>query len=182
MKKTKLLSRTIVLALFAFYMYALLRVILFKFYWRDLNFLMDQLQMNLANPDYLISRLQSGNFIPFKTILINMNSLSGWHDFSNLVGNIVAFIPFGMFLLLLPKNKELSFIGAFVRSFSLTLCLECLQVVFSLGIFDVDDLILNTFGGMLGYFALRLMTRFTANTSSVAQDREMVEKQEFNNF
>jgi glycopeptide antibiotics resistance protein len=34
--------------------------------------------------------------------------------------------------------------------------LECLQILFSLGIFDVDDLILNTFGGLLGYGAIKI--------------------------
>lgn len=156
MKKTKLMNKIIVLLLFAFYMYVLLRIILFKFYWRDMTFLMDQLQRNLENSAYFISQLQSGNVIPFKTIFINIHSLSGWHDFSNLVGNIVAFIPFGIFLVLLSKNNKLSFIGGLTLSLSLSLCLECLQVVFSLGIFDVDDLILNTSGGLLGYVSIKL--------------------------
>lgn len=156
MKKKKIMNKIIVLLLFAFYMYVLIRIILFKFYWRDMTFLMYQLQKNLENPTHLLSQLQSGNFIPFKTIFINIHSLSGWHDFSNLVGNIVAFIPFGIFLVLLSKNKRLSFIGGLTLSLRLSLCLECLQVVFSLGIFDVDDLILNTSGGLLGYGAIKL--------------------------
>ncbi|MBB6444107.1 VanZ family protein [Bacillus benzoevorans] len=156
MKKVKLVNRMIVLALFGFYMYALLRVILFKFRWRDMTFLMYQLQRNLENQDHLMYQLQTGNFIPFQTIFINIQSLSGWHDFSNLVGNIAAFIPFGMFLVLLSKNKGKTFIGVLTLSLSLSLCLECLQVLSSLGIFDVDDLILNTSGGLLGYGAIKL--------------------------
>ena len=159
MKKTKLMNRIIVLALFVFYMYALLRIILFKFRWRDMDFLMYQLQRNLGNLDNLMFQLQRGNFIPLKTLFINIQSLSGWHDFSNLVGNIAAFVPFGMFLVLLSKNKGMSFIGVLARSLSLSLCLECLQVIFSLGIFDVDDLILNTSGGLLGYWSIKLYNR-----------------------
>ncbi|NMD71487.1 VanZ family protein [Bacillus sp. DNRA2] len=152
----KLMNKIIVLLLFVAYLCGLLKIILFKFYWRDMTFLKDQLQKNLENPTHLMSQLQSGNVIPFKTIFINIHSLSGWHDFSNLVGNIVAFIPFGIFLVLLSKNNKLSFIGGLTLSLSLSLCLECLQVVFSLGIFDVDDLILNTSGGVLGYGAIKL--------------------------
>ncbi len=164
----KLLNRIIVLVLFVFYMYALLRIILFKFRWRDMDFLLHQLQRNVENPDILMYQLQRANLIPLKTIFINIQSLSGWHDLSNLVGNIVAFIPFGMFLLLLFKNKRISFIGVLALSLSLSLYLECLQVVFSLGIFDVDDLILNTFGGLLGFGAMKLYdktySKFIVNT------------------
>jgi glycopeptide antibiotics resistance protein len=171
MKKMKLMNRIIVLVLFAFYMYALIRIILFKFHWREMNFLIYQLQSNLGNPDNLMYQLQKGNFIPFKTIFINIQSLSGWHDLSNLVGNIVAFIPFGMFLVFLSKNKGMSFIGVFARSFTLSLCIEYLQGVFSLGIFDVDDLILNTFGGLLGYCAIKLYdkvySKFLVNASGI---------------
>ena len=36
-------------------------------------------------------------------------------------------------------------------SLGLSLSLECLQLIFSIGSFDVDDLILNVSGGLLGY-------------------------------
>jgi glycopeptide antibiotics resistance protein len=175
MKKMKLMNKIIVLSLFVFYMYALLRIILFKFRFRDMTFLMSQLRGDIWNPDILMYQLQKGNLIPFKTIFINIQSLS-WHDLSNLVGNIVAFIPFGIFLVLLSKKKGMSFIGAFVRSLSLTLCLECLQVIFSLGIFDVDDLILNTSGGLLGYCAIKLYDKSKVFTSGIVQGRDIGEK------
>ncbi|PGL72190.1 VanZ family protein [Bacillus sp. AFS055030] len=179
MKIVKLMNKLIVFALFAFYLYAIIRVILFKFRFRDLTYLTDQLQTNLGNPVHLINEFKMGNFIPFKTIFLNSHRLSSWPDFSNLVGNIVAFIPFGMFLILLSKNRGMSFGGVFVGSFCFTLCIESLQVVFSLGVFDVDDLILNTFGGLLGYCAIKLCdtvyNKFI-HTSSSIQDREIVDK------
>ncbi|MBV7504834.1 VanZ family protein [Bacillus sp. sid0103] len=181
MKKTKLMNSIIVPALFVFYMYALLKIILFKFRWRDLTFLWHQLQKNLGNSVNLMNQLQLGNFIPFKSISNNIQNLSS-HDLINLVGNIAVFIPFGMFLVLLSKNKGMSFIGVLARSLSLSLCLECLQVVFSIGIFDVDDLILNTFGGLLGYCVFKLYDKFIVITSSIVQDRDIVENQEFKNI
>jgi glycopeptide antibiotics resistance protein len=81
-----------------------------------------------------------------------------------------------MFLVLLSKNKRMSFIGVLTRSLSLTLCIECFQMVFSIGIFDVDDLILNTSGGLLGYCAIKLYDKFIVNTSGI------VENQEFKNI
>lgn len=166
MKKTKLMNRIIVLALFVFYMYALLKIILFKFDSIDMTFLWHQLQENLGNPVRIMNRLQLGNFIPFKSISNNIQSLSG-HDVINLVGNIAVFIPFGMFLVLLSKNKGMSFIGVLAQSLSLSLCLEFLQVVFFIGSFDVDDLILNTSGGLLGYSAFKLYDKFKLISLSV---------------
>jgi len=176
MKKKIVMNKMIILALFVFYIYVLLRIILFKFRWRDMTFLWQQLQRNLGNPDHLMYQLQSGNFIPFQTIVINIQSLSGWHDFSNLIGNIVAFIPLGIFLILLSKDRGMSFIGVLARSLCLSLSLECFQVFFSLGIFDVDDLLLNTSGGLLGYGAIKLYRRLIENTSNLVQERDMVEK------
>lgn len=167
----KIMNKMIVLALFVFYMYLLLRIILFKFGWMDMSLLLQHFRRTLGNPDHLTYQLQSGNFIPFKTIFINIQSLSLWRDFSNLVGNIAVFIPFGMFLVLLSKNKGMSFIGVLALSLSLSLFLECFQLVTSLGIFDVDDLILNTSGGVLGYCAFKLYekfySRFIVKTSSI---------------
>lgn len=70
--------------------------------------------------------------------------------FINIIGNVAAFMPFGF---LVPKLRQrrtnLFFMTLF--SFELSLCVELLQLVFKLGCFDVDDLLLNTVGGILGY-------------------------------
>lgn len=36
-------------------------------------------------------------------------------------------------------------------SFFVTMCIECTQLVTRLGVFDVDDLLMNTLGGLMGY-------------------------------
>ncbi|TFJ92373.1 VanZ family protein [Lentibacillus salicampi] len=156
MKRTKLMNSIMVHALFALYVYALFITILFKFDSIDITFLMSRLQRNLGDPNYILGQLQSGNFILFKTIS-NYFLTPSIHHIINLVGNIVIFIPFGFFISLLSKAKEISFIGVSAQSLCLSLCLECLQVVFSIGSFDVDDLVLNTFGGLLGYGVFKLI-------------------------
>ena len=40
-------------------------------------------------------------------------------------------------------------------SFELSLLVELLQLVFKVGSFDVDDLLLNTIGGLLGYLVYK---------------------------
>lgn len=159
MKLAKSMNGIIVPTLFVLYVYALLKVILFKFNTIKVTYLWHQLQGGLRNPDYIIERLQSGNLIPFREISRNIHNLSS-HDLINLVGNIAVFIPYGIFLLLISKSKSMSFIGVLIRSFCLSLCLECSQLVFGIGTFDVDDLILNTFGGLIGYVAFKFYAKF----------------------
>lgn len=164
MNLTKLMNRLVMLGLFALYMLTLFRVILFKYGSIDIDFLWYRLQKNLENPEYSMHRMQYGNFIPIKTIFDTVLSPSS-HEVINLVGNILAFMPYGIFLLLLSKSKTISLIGVFIQSLGMSLLLECLQVFFSIGNFDVDDLILNTSGGLLGYCVFRLYSsRFKSLT------------------
>lgn len=76
----------------------------------------------------------------------------------NVIGNVVAFMPFGY---LLPRMnarcRNLFFTVLF--SFCLSLGVEVVQLVFKLGCFDVDDLLLNTLGGFLGYLVFWLFCR-----------------------
>ncbi|EKN71541.1 hypothetical protein BABA_00865 [Neobacillus bataviensis LMG 21833] len=104
---------------------------------------------------------RSNNFIPFKTIYfylfladINLNI-----RIVNLAGNIIGFVPFGFILPLLAKKfQKLSAVT--VATFCLSLTFELLQLVFEFGSFDVDDLILNTIGGILGYLPIKLAFHF----------------------
>ena len=77
--------------------------------------------------------------------------------FLNLGGNVIGFIPFGLFMpILFPKSKNIFFI--LIITFLLSLCFETLQFIFKVGCFDVDDLLLNTTGGVAGYILFRLLT------------------------
>lgn len=68
----------------------------------------------------------------------------------NIIGNIFAFSPFGFFLPeISPKMRN--FWKVLSMSFLVTMCIECTQLVTKLGVFDVDDLIMNTLGGVIGY-------------------------------
>lgn len=68
----------------------------------------------------------------------------------NIVGNVVAFVPFGIFLpIFSTRSKKLW--RATYYSFELSLFVELLQLITKVGSFDVDDLLLNTLGGMIGF-------------------------------
>ncbi|WP_019911101.1 VanZ family protein [Paenibacillus sp. HW567] len=145
----KRLSRSLVILLYVVYLYLLIKIILFKLGSGDhLGYMWLQLQEIFANPEILQRRLIFANFIPFVSITGNLKRLSDPHEFINLVGNIALFVPHGIFIRLTVKR---SFVRALLYSFALTLALESAQVIFSMGTFDVDDLILNTLGGLIGY-------------------------------
>lgn len=147
-------NRLLVLTLFILYLYVLLKVILFKFGSVDILFLWQQLQSAFEDPAYIQNRLDLANFVPFRSITQNIHGLHNPHDLINLIGNIAIFIPNGILISILVKKKC---IWVFISSFVLSLGLECSQVVFSMGSFDVDDLILNVSGGILGYCALQVI-------------------------
>jgi glycopeptide antibiotics resistance protein len=96
------------------------------------------------------------NFVPFKTIRMMQNErLPAEYRVDNLGGNIVGFIPLGFLLPLLfaPCRRWWK---TFAAIFLVSLGFETVQLLTGLGIFDVDDLILNVTGGMIGYILFLL--------------------------
>ena len=68
----------------------------------------------------------------------------------NVIGNVVVFMPIGMFLpSLFYRCKNFHFTT--ILSLEISLCVEVIQLITKVGSFDVDDLLLNTFGGICGY-------------------------------
>ncbi|MCI8578853.1 MAG: VanZ family protein [Lachnospiraceae bacterium] len=74
----------------------------------------------------------------------------------NVVGNVVAFIPCGFFLPIISRRGR-RWYNTILLGFGLSLCIELVQLVFKVGSFDVDDLLLNTLGGAVGYVGNRLV-------------------------
>lgn len=99
----------------------------------------------------------SHNFIPFKTITEYLLSdhIPLIIRIENLLGNIIGFVPFG-FLLPSIMKKFYNWKRVLAATFALSLTFEMAQLVFRLGSFDVDDLILNTLGGVFGFFLYKL--------------------------
>lgn len=69
--------------------------------------------------------------------------------FANLFGNILIFVPYGFFISMAAERR--GFFKTLFCSFGLSLCVELVQLVTRVGSFDVDDILLNTIGGILGY-------------------------------
>ena len=99
------------------------------------------------------------NLTPFLEIrrgLKHIETVGYRYVLVNIAGNVVAFMPFG-FLLPLITERKMNTIKVFFFSLLLTICAELLQLVSRTGAFDVDDLILNTIGGVLGYWCYVLL-------------------------
>jgi len=68
---------------------------------------------------------------------------------TNLFGNVIIFVPFGIFLPMASRYR--SFFSTMFAGFGLSLCVEVFQFITRVGSFDVDDLLLNTIGGIIGH-------------------------------
>ena len=101
------------------------------------------------------------NFIPFKEIrrFYIYRDVVGIRAFlANLFGNVLAFMPFGFFMPILRSRlrKWYCMLG---MTFLLSLMIEIIQLLTRVGSFDVDDLILNTSGGILGYLLFYIINK-----------------------
>ena len=102
----------------------------------------------------------SVNLIPFRTIWGYVRDYMEQGGqilalaFRNIAGNFVLFFPMGIFLpCLFPKTEK------FHKTALISICtifgVELLQLLLRRGIFDVDDLILNISGWLLGFAVLK---------------------------
>lgn len=93
------------------------------------------------------------NLIPFTEIRrfwVYREQLGMWACFMNIFGNIIAFMPCG-YLLPSMSDKRRTLTSNLLSGFSISLMIECTQLVFRVGSFDVDDLMLNTLGAVSGF-------------------------------
>ena len=94
------------------------------------------------------------NLIPFEEInryIQNWRSFTIEQFMANIAGNICLFIPFGA-LLFVWVGRPVSFIEATLSSMFLSIAIEIVQLFSRVGVCDVDDVIMNTVGGMIGFF------------------------------
>lgn len=86
------------------------------------------------------------NLTPFKEILRYEIGTSGFNR--QVIGNILLFIPFGFFVSNYCKLKNVG--GITIITLIISFVIESVQHYIGRS-FDVDDIILNVFGGILGY-------------------------------
>ena len=98
------------------------------------------------------------NLVPFHEIRRFVHArekIGGTAVFLNPNGNILGFIPFGFFLPLISKRFRNGFVVALLGFLTSTL-IEILQMLTKAGVCDIDDVILNTAGAVIGYILFLL--------------------------
>ena len=100
------------------------------------------------------------NLIPFKSIAQGI----GYHDGIryHLVdmqawGNVLIFAPMGLYIMILSKRASVPL--GLLKLALLSLGAEVIQYVFKMGASDIDDIILNVLGGLLGVLAYLLLEK-----------------------
>ena len=95
------------------------------------------------------------NLVPIRNTMREyklIHEIGTFNYFSNIFGNILLFMPLPIIL------KTVLGIGRFSRilllSVLLSFTIELLQYVLKLGVADIDDIILNTTGVIVGYLLI----------------------------
>ena len=105
------------------------------------------------------------NWIPFREM--TRYSIGSKSFMYNVLGNILLFIPFGFFLSDTIKANKAS--GIFICTVIISLTAEIIQ--YRIGrAFDVDDIILNTFGSLLGYWSYKSLKYIGQKLPKVLQN------------
>ncbi|MDY3344782.1 teicoplanin resistance protein VanZ [Riemerella anatipestifer] len=79
----------------------------------------------------------------------------------NIFGNIIMFIPFGFLGWCYPKYQNLRILSLdFIVAITIV---ESMQYFTRLGVFDIDDILLNTFGVLLGYWIYKTKIDFSTS-------------------
>ncbi|WP_346769498.1 VanZ family protein [Chryseobacterium sp.] len=96
----------------------------------------------------------------FSTVWFIQETIS-WFDIIKIVlGNVVMFVPFGFLGWIFPQLKNLK--NLVITFVSAIMIVEALQYFSRLGVFDVDDVLLNTFGVFIGWQIKRVLeTKFS---------------------
>lgn len=118
-------KRTIYITLFVAYIGALVGLELFKI---------------------TVGSWRSYQLIPLVTVFDNI-SKGNTHYILQVLMSIIVFIPLGVFIRI--RQNRIS--KAFIFGFMISLAMEVLQFALGVGTFDVDDIILNTLGTIIGF-------------------------------
>ncbi len=116
----------------------------------------------IPGESYAMMLRQNINLVPLLTIrnylqvvLNRTNDAVLSHCIINLAGNVLLFIPPGW---VLPHiwSRFRNFFRFFFSCLGAIFAVEAIQLVTLLGSFDVDDVILNMLGTLIGYLAYML--------------------------
>ncbi|WP_090398785.1 VanZ family protein [Natribacillus halophilus] len=90
------------------------------------------------------------NLIPFRSIYrIGVFSPTFWDPLKMLIGNVILFVPLGVYLPMLFRSLR-TIVKVTLAGAALSLLIELYQFTFTLRVADIDDLLLNVGGVSIG--------------------------------
>lgn len=96
----------------------------------------------------------TSNFIPFKEMF--RYEFGSRLFFKNVIGNMIMFMPYGFFIgYFLKINKNTS---AIILSIITSLTIELTQLKIG-RVFDIDDILLNIIGGLIGFIIYKFVIK-----------------------
>ena len=108
---------------------------------------------------------ERANLVPFHGLIlmvqraIAVDRIGVWRAvIINIVGNILIFIPNGFLISVLTPNRHNGWL-ALGLGLAISLAIELVQLSFAIRVFDVDDLILNSFGAWLGFITFLIVSQ-----------------------
>lgn len=105
--------------------------------------------------------IRSINLIPFgESVIVN-----GKIYFGEIINNLIVFIPVGLYMGMIWKDKKI--LKKVVPILSLTLIFECLQYILHVGASDITDIIMNTLGGIIGILVINCLYKIFKNNEKV---------------
>lgn len=111
---------------------------------------------SLSSIELHIQPLSVINWVPLVETIKLTNGISMFSYYYNLYGNILWFVPMGFGSAYLLKEKH-SFLRTLSIGFLVSLSIEVLQYLLDTGIPDIDDLIFNTLGTILGIWCFHFI-------------------------
>ena len=85
------------------------------------------------------------------SVLSGNTKIVGWSSLKGIVLNILLFIPFGYLLPEILPQKKWTWWKVALLGMTGSLVIEVIQLVTRLGFADIDDLMNNTIGALIGY-------------------------------
>lgn len=148
MKRKKILFTDVCLAAAGIvYLAFLLYLLLFKYY--------SPLAVITGN----YTPVRSVNLVPFRSIygyLFGSSTASGLAA-TNVFGNILIFVPMAVALRLYFERQTL--LRAAFSVCMMSVAVEVVQLILGIGACDIDDVILNTLGGLIGAIGYTLLIK-----------------------
>lgn len=112
--------------------------------------------------------VRSLNLIPFYSIhayIAGDDIVMRTFALSNVLGNVVIFVPLGIYFSLF--NHKAKKIKTILWIFLFSAIVEIIQYIFRLGIGDIDDIILNVFGGVIGLGLYQILWKIFKDNNKV---------------